>query len=231
MVETMIGMISIPALAPINGGDGESRKADYLQGKLTGFDSVRRIDVPDDVDPSVMRSNILAVRNGKLKGTVWVMAHMDVVPAGDPELWDNPPYEPVFRDGRVYGRGTEDNGQSVISSMFASRAVIDQELNGMSLGIAYVADEETTSLKGIPIRSQSANLNPADCALSSMSTSTPALSKAAYSSSAFAFTAGSSGRITQRYTCQGAMDIGQFSPFSSAVSSATEAIARPTPMP
>ena len=149
MVETMIGMISIPALAPINGGDGESRKADYLQGKLTGFDSVRRIDVPDDVDPSVMRSNILAVRNGKLKGTVWVMAHMDVVPAGDPELWDNPPYEPVFRDGRVYGRGTEDNGQSVISSMFASRAVIDQELNGMSLGIAYVADEETTSLKGI----------------------------------------------------------------------------------
>ena len=27
MVETMIGMISIPALAPVNGGDGESRKA------------------------------------------------------------------------------------------------------------------------------------------------------------------------------------------------------------
>ena len=77
------------------------------------------------------------------------MAHMDVVPAGDPGLWDVPPYEPVYRDGRVYGRGTEDNGQSVISSMFSSRAVIDQDLNGMSLGIAYVADEETTSLKGI----------------------------------------------------------------------------------
>ena len=149
MVETMIGMISIPALAPVNGGDGESRKANYLQGKLKGFDSVRRIDVPDDVDPSVMRSNILAVKNGRKKGTVWVMAHMDVVPAGDPGLWDVPPYEPVYRDGRVYGRGTEDNGQSVISSMFSSRAVIDQDLNGMSLGIAYVADEETTSLKGI----------------------------------------------------------------------------------
>ena len=149
MVETMIGMISIPALAPVNGGDGESRKADYLQERLVGFDSVRRIDVPDDVDPSVIRSNILAVRNGREKGTVWVMAHMDVVPAGDPGLWDNPPYEPVYRDGRVYGRGTEDNGQSIISAMFSSRAVLDQELQGMSLGVAYVADEETTSMKGI----------------------------------------------------------------------------------
>ena len=149
MVETMIGMISIPALAPVNGGDGESRKADYLQERLVGFDSVRRIDVPDDVDPSVIRSNILAVRNGREKGTVWVMAHMDVVPAGDPGLWDTPPYEPVYRDGRVYGRGTEDNGQSIISAMFSSRAVLDQELQGMSLGVAYVADEETTSMKGI----------------------------------------------------------------------------------
>ena len=149
MIETMIGMISIPALAPVNGGDGESRKADYLQERLVGFDSVRRIDVPDDVDPSVIRSNILAVRNGREKGTVWVMAHMDVVPAGDPGLWDTPPYEPVYRDGRVYGRGTEDNGQSIISAMFSSRAVLDQELQGMSLGVAYVADEETTSMKGI----------------------------------------------------------------------------------
>ena len=65
MVETMIGMIRIPALAPINGGDGESRKADYLMGKLEGFDSIQRVDVPDSLDPSVMRSNILAKKNGK----------------------------------------------------------------------------------------------------------------------------------------------------------------------
>ena len=65
MVETMIGMIRIPALAPINGGDGESRKADYLMGKLEGFDSIQRVDVPDSLDSSVMRSNILAKKNGK----------------------------------------------------------------------------------------------------------------------------------------------------------------------
>lgn len=149
MVETMIGMIRHPALCPFNGGDGEGRKADYLQGKLTGFDSVERIDVPDKLDPSVMRSNILARKKGKAEGTVWVVAHMDVVPAGGPEKWDTPPFEPVHRDGRVYGRGTEDNGQSIISSMFASRFLLDQDLEGMSLGVAYVADEETGSELGI----------------------------------------------------------------------------------
>ncbi len=149
MVSTMVEMIRYPALAPVNGGDGEGRKADYLMSKLTGFDSIERVDVPDLLDPSVMRPNILARKNGKAAGTLWLVAHMDVVPAGDPELWDTPPFEGVYKDGRIYGRGTEDNGQSIISAMFASRPFLDQELNGMSIGVAYVADEETTSKMGI----------------------------------------------------------------------------------
>lgn len=40
IVDTMIGMIRIPALSPVNGGDGESSKADYLMTKIKGFDSV-----------------------------------------------------------------------------------------------------------------------------------------------------------------------------------------------
>lgn len=149
MIETMIGMIRYPALSPINGGVGEGEKADYLMSKLVGFDSVERVDVPDDSDPTIMRPNILARKNGRRKGTVWIVAHMDVVPAGDPDLWDTPPYEGVYKDGCIFGRGTEDNGQSVISSMFASRPFLDQDLQGMSIGIAYVADEETTSKMGI----------------------------------------------------------------------------------
>ncbi len=149
IIDTTIEMIRIPALAPINGGDGEGRKADYLMTKTAGFDEVRRYDVPDRSDPSVMRSNIVAVKKGKKKGTLWFVAHMDVVPTGDPGLWDSPPFEPVLKDGKLYGRGTEDDGQSVISSMFASRQFLDEELDGMSLGVAWVADEETSSICGI----------------------------------------------------------------------------------
>ncbi len=149
MAETMVEMIRFPALAPVNGGDGEGRKADYLMSCLKGFDSVQRVDVQDETDPSVMRPNILAVRKGQKPGTVWIIAHMDVVPAGDLNLWDTPPFDPVYRDGKVYGRGTEDNGQSIISSMYASRSWLGEELKGMSMGIAYVADEETTSKMGV----------------------------------------------------------------------------------
>ena len=149
IIDTTVGMIGIPALAPINNGVGEGRKADYLLTKTEGFDEVRRIDVPDTNDPSIMRSNIIAIKKGKKEGTVWMVAHMDVVPAGDPDLWDTPPYEPSVRDGRIYGRGTEDDGQSVISSLFAAKQYLDQELNGMSIGLALVADEETSSVCGI----------------------------------------------------------------------------------
>ena len=149
IIDTTIEMIRIPALAPINNGDGEGKKADYLMTKTVGFDEVKRMDVPDTTDPSVKRSNIIAVKKGKKNGTVWLVAHMDVVPAGDPELWENPPFDPIVKDGKLYGRGTEDDGQSVISSMFATKQFLDQELNGMSIGVAWVADEETSSTCGI----------------------------------------------------------------------------------
>ncbi|MBR4226811.1 MAG: M20 family metallo-hydrolase [Candidatus Methanomethylophilaceae archaeon] len=149
IVSMMMGMIRIPAIAPENGGDGEGKKADYLMERLAGFDEVRRIEVQDAFDPSVTRPNILARKLGAGKGTVWIVAHTDVVPVVDIERWDSPPFEPVLKDGRIYGRGAEDNGQAVISSFFAARPFLSEELGGMSIGLAYVADEETTSDMGI----------------------------------------------------------------------------------
>ena len=65
IITEMCDMIKIPALSPIYGGSGESRRADYLMQRLSGFDSVKRIDLPDQLDPSVIRSNILAKKEGK----------------------------------------------------------------------------------------------------------------------------------------------------------------------
>lgn len=149
IAQTMCDMISIPSMSPALGGEGESKRADFLMTKLKGFDSVERVDVPDGEHPGVKRSSILAKRNGKLKQTVWVIAHIDTVPAGNLDDWDTDPFKGVCKDGKVYGRGAEDNGQSVISSIFASRAVADMKLEGRSLGIALVADEEMASKYGV----------------------------------------------------------------------------------
>ena len=149
MIEDMTAMIRIPAIGPLNGGKGEGHRADKVLEFLKGFDSVERIDVRDIHDNSVMRPNILAKKNGRGKGTVWIISHLDTVLPGDLDEWRTPPYEPVTKDGRIYGLGTEDNGQAVISSIYASKFFASGSLSKRSIGLAIVADEETTSAMGI----------------------------------------------------------------------------------
>lgn len=149
IIKDMMAMIRIPSIGPMNGGEGEGARADYLVSLLKGFDSVERIEVQDAFDKTMTRPNILAKKNGKKKGTVWVIAHMDTVLPGDLDEWKYPPFEPHLENGRIYGLGTEDNGQAVIASLYASKYFDSKELNGRSIGIAFVADEETTSEMGI----------------------------------------------------------------------------------
>ena len=149
IAKIMCDMVSIPSISPAAGGTGESARADFLMPLLEGFDSVERVDVPDRSYPKVMRSNILAKKKGKEKGTVWIIAHIDTVPAGNLDDWKTDPFKGVYKDGKVYGRGTEDNGQSVLSSIFASKFIEKGTLSGKSMGIALVADEEMASAYGV----------------------------------------------------------------------------------
>ena len=148
-VSKMCGMISVPAIAPVNGGDGECTRADIIQKYLTGFDIVERFDTEDPEHPGVMRANVVARRKGKKKGTVWFVTHMDTVPPGDISDWENPPFQPVVKDGKIYGRGTEDNGQSLRGVAVASSIINQLSFEGMSLGVAFVGDEESGSVCGV----------------------------------------------------------------------------------
>ena len=117
-LETLL--TSIPAIAPEGGGDGESKKAAALETWLreNGFEggslgcTIERFEAPDSrVSAGVRPSLVVTIPGSDDSQRVWVMAHMDVVPVGDPKLWNTDPWKLVEKDGRIYGRGVEDNQQ------------------------------------------------------------------------------------------------------------------------
>jgi len=131
------------------GGEGELEKAEYIMTLLEGF-KVERYDARDDRAKGGVRPNIVARIEGEEKRTLWIVSHMDVVPEGDPNLWNTPPFKAVVREGKIFGRGAEDNNQAIVSSIFAGRAIIEQGLKPkLSLGLVFVSDEETGSRYGI----------------------------------------------------------------------------------
>lgn len=55
------------------------------------------------------RANLVAELKGQEDGKILaVSGHMDVVDAGNPDLWTYPPYGAEIHDGVMYGRGTTD---------------------------------------------------------------------------------------------------------------------------
>ena len=56
---------------------------------------------------------------------VGVIGHVDVVPAGNPAHWTTPPFEPDERDGRLYGRGVQDDKGPMMAALFAVKALMD----------------------------------------------------------------------------------------------------------
>jgi len=154
MVKALMELIRLPAIAPENGGDGETQKAEKLAQILhyTGFDRIERYDAEDSRVSSGKRPNIIAYCQGGTDARrLWIITHLDVVPPGEEQMWTmSKPFEPPLKNNRVYGRGAEDNGQSLVASIFAVKAIKRLGLKPKrTVALAFVADEEQGNIYGI----------------------------------------------------------------------------------
>ncbi|SDL13844.1 succinyl-diaminopimelate desuccinylase [Maridesulfovibrio ferrireducens] len=146
-------LVSIPAIGPTNNGGGEKDKADFLTSYLKehGFGEVKSYNAPDDRVECGYRPNLVTILPGQDRSkTLWIISHMDVVPVGDLSLWDNDPFTLVQDGDDIYGRGTEDNHQGIVSSILAARALKECGMTpGCNVGLIFVSDEETGSEYGL----------------------------------------------------------------------------------
>ncbi|MCT4508465.1 MAG: M20 family metallopeptidase [Tepidibacter sp.] len=74
---------------------------------------------------------------------VGVLGHLDVVPAGDLKKWNTNPFDPVIVDGKLFGRGTQDDKGPTLAAMYAFKALLDSDATiNKKIRFIYGTDEE-----------------------------------------------------------------------------------------
>ncbi|RYG97511.1 MAG: succinyl-diaminopimelate desuccinylase, partial [Alphaproteobacteria bacterium] len=136
-VRLLEDLIRCPSVTPDSAG-----VFDVLEAALKpmGF-AVHRMTFEGDGSYPV--ENMLATRGQGGKHLLFA-GHTDVVPPGDRALWQSEPFDPVIRDGRIFGRGSADMKSGVAAFVAACAAAPE---NG-TISLAITNDEEADAVNG-----------------------------------------------------------------------------------
>ena len=75
---------------------------------------------------------------------VGILGHLDVVPVGDLNAWNTNPFEAVVIDGKIYGRGTQDDKGPTIACLYAVKALVNSGVKfNKRIRFIFGTDEET----------------------------------------------------------------------------------------
>lgn len=93
-------------------------------------------------------SNLWA-RRGTDGPVLCFAGHTDVVPPGDPTGWHTDPFEPVIKDGVMYGRGTADMKASLAAMVVAIENFVTKHPDHAgSIALLITSDEEGPARDG-----------------------------------------------------------------------------------
>lgn len=105
-LEELFGLLRIPSISSISDHKPDMYKAaEYWKETLLKAGADKAEIFETDGNPVTYGEKIV----DPAKPTVLVYAHMDVMPVDPIELWKSEPFEPIVRDGKIWGRGADDD--------------------------------------------------------------------------------------------------------------------------
>jgi len=91
----------------------------------------------------------LWARRGTKKPVFCFAGHTDVVPPGNLQLWQNPPFEPLIKNDMLYGRGAADMKGSLAAMIVATEMFVnDYPDHQGSITFLITSDEEGPFING-----------------------------------------------------------------------------------
>lgn len=157
-VELLPDLVRIPSPNP----PGDTRAvADHVAGLLRSWGYDIHVVAP----PAKPQAASVVARLGSGAPSVLYHAHMDTVPIGATEAagWTSDPYDPVVRDGRLYGKGSVDDKGPLAAMLAAARRFAEARHGARGqLVIVAAAEEETGGQLGTRWLVDAGHITPVD---------------------------------------------------------------------
>ncbi len=114
-------VLRIPSISSLSAHAPDmQRTAEWLKARLEKA-GVDKAEIYPTNGPSIVYAEKII---DPAKPTVLVYGHYDVMPVDPLELWTTPPFEPEVRDGRIWGRGADDDKGQLYMHVAAFEAMV-----------------------------------------------------------------------------------------------------------
>ena len=121
-VKELVDFVRIPSVSALNEHFNDVVKAgNWVVERLKAAGIANARLMQTETHPVVYGDWLNAGTN---KPTILIYGHFDVQPADPFELWDNPPFDPKIKDGKIFGRGASDDKGNMLAPILAIEALL-----------------------------------------------------------------------------------------------------------
>jgi len=161
LVALLSRMVSIQTESPSGSGYGELVRfiESWTRSRLSQYD-IEIVEVPGESysgSPDLAskfdgpRLNLLLKTRNRRSQVIHVNGHFDVVMAGSPEHWTvTRPFDPILKEGRLYGRGSSDMKGS-IACLLKALEIVEKKgfVPKFAIDVSLTCDEEYGEYTGL----------------------------------------------------------------------------------